>query len=97
MAFLIVVVILGVIGMFCAAGWYAIGSSISDGRKVRELDPAAICAQLFDGSPQVVYAPRARHGGLPLPALIQGANAYGYRLVSESGQMATRTVVFAKV
>jgi hypothetical protein len=77
--------------------WGAIALFVHDDAKAKRLeaDPVPILDQLFDGSLQVVYQPGTRWS-LSTPTLIAGANAHGYRLVSDTGNMATRTVIFAR-
>lgn len=98
MGFLIAVVVMA-IGFMALAGLIGLVSFTKDAEKIKkmEADPDAALAALFDGSDQVVYAPRDSSGGLTTTTLVKGASECGYRLVQESGQMGTRTVVFEKV
>lgn len=91
---LLLVLALGFLGLVF---WAAIGMFAHDDKKAARLeqDPGPVLDQLFDGSDQVVYQPGTRWS-LSTPTLIAGANAHGYRLVSDTGNMATRTVVFAR-
>lgn len=95
---LVVLVVVGGVLLMAAGGLTAFGMAAKDTARVAELekDPAATLDRLFDGSPQVVYAPKDRSGGLSTATLVKGANERGYRLVSETGRMAVRTVVFEK-
>lgn len=102
MGFLIVLVVLFVVGVVVVmgvSGWAALGLAARDETKVKELEanPGPVLDELFDGSPQVVYAPKHSSGGLTTATLVKGAGERGYRMVSETGRMATRTVVFEKV
>jgi len=102
MDFLVLVLVVGVVGFFVMlglSGFAAFGMAAKDDAKVKRLeaDPDATLEALFDGSPQVTYAPHDRSGGLTLPTLVKGAGERGYRMVQENGRMATRTVVFEKV
>lgn len=102
MGFLIGLVVLLVVGGFLLmafGGLAAFGMAAKDTARVAELekDPGATLDRLFDGSPQVVYAPKERSGGLTTETLVKGAGERGYRFVSETGEMAVRKVVFEKV
>ena len=84
---------------FAAVGWVAFGWWYKDAKRLEEHVAHADedLAKLFDGSPQVVYRAPDTSGGLPMEHLIAGANRHGYRLVSETGQLAARRVVFERV
>lgn len=94
----VVLVVGGLVVLFGAAGWATLGMAATDDKRARQLeaDPAAALEALFDGSPQVVYAPQTRHG-LSTATLVRAAGERGYRMVSEQGVMATRQVVFERV
>lgn len=93
----VVLAVGGLVVLFGAAGWGALGMAAVDDKRAEalEADPSATLDGLFDGSPQVVYAPGTRHG-LSTSTLVKAANERGYRLLSEQGQMATRQVVFER-
>jgi hypothetical protein len=96
---LLVVVVLLVLGGLIFAGWAGFGLFMVDERRVEQLEADAkpILDQVFGGgTDQVVYAPHDRSGGLSTETLVRGANERGYRMVSETGQMATRTVTFER-
>lgn len=95
------VLVLGFVGFLVLmgiGGFAAIGMTVKDADKVKKMEaaPGPILDALFDGSPQVVYAPHDRSGGLTMMTLVKGAGEHGYKMVVENGNMATRTVVFEK-
>ena len=98
MGALIGLVLIGII-LLGLAGWLAFGWWYRDAKRLEEHVAHADeeLADLFDGSPQVVYRAPDTSGGLPMENLVAGANQHGYRLVSETGQMAARRVVFERV
>ena len=93
-----VLLVFGALLALGVAGAYAVASFMrGSARQARlEADPSAVVSELFDGSPQVVYAPHDTSGGLSTATLVRHASRSGYRLVSETGVMATRTLVFEK-
>jgi hypothetical protein len=70
-----------------------------DQAKINALEHYAgpILDRLFDGSGQVIYAPKDRCGGLTTPTLVKAAYVRGYKMTSETGTMAIRQVVFDKL
>jgi hypothetical protein len=98
MGLLLLLMVVGFLVLMGVGGWVAIFWSASDAAKVKKMEaaPGETLDALFDGSPQVVYAPHVNSGGLTLPTLVRGAGEHGYRMVQESGRMVNRTVVFEK-
>jgi len=90
----VILLIVVVIVMFCAAGWYALFSHLKDDkvRTQRERDPAAELDAVFDGRHQVVYEGHPR--SLKLATLVAGASQRGYRLVTTSGEGLRKQQVF---
>ena len=97
MAVVVLLLVLGV-ALFGAAGWFAIFGAARDERRRRDHENNAdeVAARLFDGSPAVTYAAPDTSGGLSIETLVAKANEHGYRLVSETGRMFTRRVVFER-
>jgi hypothetical protein len=94
-AFLVIAVIAVVlVGAF---GGFAVAARSESKQKIHEANAEKILNALFDGSPSVVYAAPDISGGLKIETLVRGANENGYRLVSETGQMASRRVVFERI
>jgi hypothetical protein len=95
---LVLVAVIGFVAfiVFCCFATIA-GLSRDEGKiKKLEANPGPTFATLFDGSPQVVYAPHDSSGGMTMATLLKGAGEHGYRMVQESGLKGTRSVVFEK-
>jgi len=98
MATLVIVFVVCFFMFMGLAGLIAIGMASGDAKRLKEMEanPGPILDGLFDGAPQVVYAPNDSSGGLTTATLLTGASAHGYRMVQETGQMGTRSLVFEK-
>lgn len=95
---ILVLLVLGFVFLAGLGFWYAVGTTITDGRKQKAMEDRAedILDDLFtDAGDQVVYRPEGRVG-LSLETLVDGATIRGYRMVNQSGQLATWRVVFER-
>ena len=97
---LLLLLALGFLALLGFGGLWALGSHARDGGRRAAHDERAaetLNELLADAPLQAVYKAPDTSGGISSDVLVREANARGYKVVSEQGQMAARRVVLERV